>query len=249
MNIDQSKKFTEFFTPVEGTREVDFLILHHVAADSAEHALEQFCDHQVSSHFLIDEGGVIFSLVNENDIAYHAGVSYWQGFEALNKNSIGIEFVNKDPFAKNFTKPQMLAAVELLQYLIKKYSIKPQKILGHSDIAYVKETGLLDRKQDPSQFFDWKFLAENGIGIFPTVDIIEDEKMFLLGDQDEEIENIKENLAKIGYKVSVMNDEFDEEMQCLVRVFHRHFNQAKFADGTQDFWWKSSAEILLKLLP
>ncbi len=248
MNIDQSKKFTEFFTPVEGAREVDFLIIHHTAANSADAAIAMYIESGVSPHFLIDETGAIFQLVDENNIAYHAGVSYWQGLDGLNATSIGIEFLNTEPFAQKFAQPQMLAAVELFQYLIKKYSIKPQKILGHSDIAYVRETGLLDRKQDPSQFFDWKFLAQNGIGFFPALDAVDDEKLFLLGDKDDEIQNIKENLAKFGYKVSVVNDEFDEEMQCLVRVFHRHFNQAKFADGMQDFWWKSSSEILLKLV-
>ena len=34
-------------------------------------------------------------MVNENKIAWHAGKSKWKKFKNLNKNSIGIELVNK----------------------------------------------------------------------------------------------------------------------------------------------------------
>ncbi len=115
MIINSDKKFTQFFTKSKTPRKVDFLVLHHVEANSAAHAILQFEEHQVSAHFLIDEAGEIFCLVDENDIAYHAGVSFWRGFEGLNKNSIGIEFINSAPFKKKFAMQQMQAGVRLCQ--------------------------------------------------------------------------------------------------------------------------------------
>lgn len=219
MIINKSKKFSQFFDPVKEPRKIDFLVLHHVEANSADHAIEQFIHHQVSSHFLIDETGEIFELVDENDIAYHAGVSFWKGHEGLNKNSIGVEFINSAPFSKKFSEAQMLAGVQLCKYLIAKYNLET---VGHSDIAYDKETGLLDRKQDPSPLFDWKFLAENGVGVFPQV-TQNNKKLFACGDRDKNICQIKKRLQGWGYRVTNLNDEFDLEMQLLARVFNRHF--------------------------
>lgn len=220
MQINQSKKFSEFFEKVFSPREIDFLVLHHIEANSVEHAIDQLKEHQVSSHFLIDESGEVFELVDENDIAYHAGVSFWRGCEGLNQNSIGIEFINSAPFSKKFEAAQMQAGVELCQYLISKYGIAAGNIVGHSDIAYDKESGLLDRKQDPSHLFDWKFLAENGVGVFPKFSA---GKKFKLGEKNPEIKKIKENLREFGYRVVNLNDEFDEEIQALTRVFNRRF--------------------------
>ena len=160
--IDKSKKFSQFFDQKAEVRKIDFLVLHHIEANSAQHAIDQLLEHKVSSHFVIDEAGNIFELVDENDIAYHAGISHWKGFESLNKNSIGIEFINQSPFKKKFEMLQMQAGVRLIKYLISKYNIQKNNILGHLDIAYHAKSdsnpSTLDRKQDPSELFDWQFL-------------------------------------------------------------------------------------------
>ncbi|MES2960789.1 MAG: N-acetylmuramoyl-L-alanine amidase [Pseudomonadota bacterium] len=241
MLINKSKKFSEFFEKKEGDRKIDFLVLHHVEADSVEHAIEQFEEHGVSAHFLIAEDGKVFELVDENDVAYHAGMSFWKGFEGLNANSIGIEFINSAPFEKKFEKIQLQVGLKLCQYLMQKYHLKPQDVIGHSDIGYIKETGFLDRKQDPSHLFDWRFLGENGVGVF--VDIFDmEEKLFEMGNEGSEILKIKEKLQKFGYKVVGFNEKFDEEMQALARVFNRHF-----CEMDCDFWMKKSRVVLDRL--
>lgn len=245
MKIEKSRQFKEFFDFVDSDREINFLVLHHVEADSATHAIEKFVEHKVSSHFLIDEAGVIFNLVEENNIAYHAGFSFWKGCDGLNKNSIGIEFINASAFSKKFTMAQMRAGVELCRYLVAKYNIEMGNVVGHSDIAYYPSDKKLDRKQDPSHMFDWKFFAENNIGIYPKKTLPEsmDKALFKLGDQYAHIESIKKDLAKFGYRVSNFNNEFDSEMQALVRVFHRRFNQGKF-NSDPDVWYLSSQVAL-----
>jgi N-acetylmuramoyl-L-alanine amidase len=248
---DKGQAFPKFFDEKTEPRKIDFLVLHHVSATSADHAVELFKEHQVSSHFLIDEAGKIFELVEENNIAYHAGTSFWRGFDGLNKSSIGIEFINSSPFAKKFEEAQMRSGVELCQYLIAKYQIAAGNVVGHSDIGYDKETGFLDRKQDPSHLFDWKFLAENAVGIFPKIftgifteeEKPKEEKLFGLGNKDAAIGEIKKNLQKFGYRVMNLSDEFDQEMQALARVFNR-----RFIGQNSDFWHLSSQQILDELL-
>lgn len=243
--IDRSKKFSEFFDKKNEERKIDFMVLHHVAANSANHAIEMFKESQVSSHFLIDEDGKIFELVDENDVAYHAGISHWRGVDGLNKTSIGIEFLNSSPFEKEFEALQMQAGVELCQYLISKYDIAPENIIGHSDIGYFKETGFLDRKQDPSHLFDWKFFAQNGVGIFPDVFFhpSENRKLFSHGDEGSAIYKIKQSLKSFGYKIVNFNDLYDAEMQALAKVFNRHFMNID-----SDVWFFGSQMILDRLV-
>ena len=47
--------------------------------------------------------------------------------------------------------------------LAKKYKIKKEHYLGHSDIAP-------DRKKDPGEKFPWEFLSKNNIVIWHSLD-------------------------------------------------------------------------------
>ncbi len=224
----------------ENTRKIDLLIFHHIQANSYEETIEALEYHGVSANYLIDKNGKIVQIVDDNNIAYHAGVSYWNEFENLNNNSLGIEMINSNPFENNFSEKQMESAIILAKYLIDKYQILPRYILGHSDIAYHRDSNFLDRKQDPSHLFDWQLLAQNNIGLYPNIKIDEKEILkFEINDIDNEIANIKQKLKFFGYKVSQINNVFDEEMLYLTRVFNRHFNN-KISLDFQDFWLISS---------
>src|SRR3546814_843107 len=76
---------------------IDYLILHYTACN-LEMSLKILTDcmsaNPVSAHYVIDETGVIYHLVDEAYQAWHAGISYWKGKEKLNTWSIGIELVN-----------------------------------------------------------------------------------------------------------------------------------------------------------
>ena len=111
---------------------------------------------KVSSHFVINQNGKIYRLVQDNKIAWHAGNSCWGKYKNLNKNSIGIELVNKGhQFGyTNFKKKQMSSLIKIVKSLIKKYKIKNRNVVGHSDISPL-------RKIDPGEKFSWKQLANN----------------------------------------------------------------------------------------
>jgi N-acetylmuramoyl-L-alanine amidase len=273
--IDRSKKFSEFFEKKREPRQIEFLVLHHIEAKSVDQALELLKKDQVSAHFLIDESGKIFELVDENDVAYHAGVSFWRGNESLNRNSIGIEFLNSAPFTKKFENLQMQSAIALCQYLMDKYAIPVINVVGHSDVAYypvpypvpqrgedegfgpssgeenkkaVVKAHHLDRKQDPSHLFDWKLLAKQGVGFFPEISLPanQDKILFKFGDRSEEIKAFKEALSKFGYYVINTSDEFDYATKHLVLFFNRRFNPQKFAENS-DVWYLSSQMLLDEL--
>ena len=119
---------------------------------------------KVSCHYLINRKGKILEMVREENIAWHAGKSMWGNYKNLNKNSIGIELVNRGHQYgyQNYTKKQINKLVLLCKHLIKKYKIKKRLILGHSDIAPL-------RKIDPGEKFPWKYLSSNGVGFYPNL--------------------------------------------------------------------------------
>ena len=79
-------------------------------------------------------------------------------FTNLNKLSLGVELVNKGyQFGyQSFTKNQIKSVIKLCKFL-KKYNIKKENFLGHSDIAP-------QRKIDPGEKFPWKKLNKHKIG-------------------------------------------------------------------------------------
>ncbi len=256
MKINEKYKFKNFYTQnIGNNRKIDFLVLHHIEAKNVDEAIKLLKKHEVSSHYIVDEDGQIYSLVDENNIAYHAGKSFWNNVEGLNKNSIGIEFVNSDVNNKKFNKIQLENAKNLILQIIKKYKILSQNIVAHSDIAYFdlntifngnNIAGFLGRKNDPSHQFDWKFLHRNSIGLYASFSQ-NDEILYEFGDKSEKIGNLKQKLSKFGYKINEINNEFNLEMLFLTQVFNRRFNQKKYEEMPKK-WYLSSDFILDELI-
>ena len=130
---------------------------------SERESLSRLCNpkSKVSSHFVISQNGRVYRLVQDNQIAWHAGKSCWGKYKNLNKNSIGIELVNKGhKFGyTNFKNQQLSSLIRICKKLIRKYKIKKGNIVGHSDIAPL-------RKVDPGEKFPWEKLRINKIGIW-----------------------------------------------------------------------------------
>ena len=142
---------------------IKFIVIHYTGMQSERESLKRLCNplSKVSCHYLINKKGKIYRLVNEKNIAWHAGKSKWGKHNGLNKNSIGIELVNKGHKLgyEKFNNMQILQLTNLCIFLKRKYKIKPKNILGHSDIAPL-------RKIDPGEKFPWAKLAYKNIGIW-----------------------------------------------------------------------------------
>ncbi len=141
---------------------VSMVVLHYTGMKSADEALERMCDPaaEVSAHYMIDEEGLVTSLVPEDKRAWHAGRSYWRGVTDLNSASIGIELVNPghEWGYRPFPEPQMDALLPLLADIIDRHDIPRANVVGHSDIAPV-------RKLDPGEYFDWARLGQLGLAL------------------------------------------------------------------------------------
>ncbi len=189
---------------------IDMLVLHYTGMLSGPAALARLRDPEakVSSHYLVEEDGRVFALVDEQRRAAHAGISHWRGHSGLNARSIGIEIVNPghEHGYRHFPALQMAAVADLCEAILARHPIPPRNVIGHSDIAP-------DRKEDPGEFFDWQGLAAQGIGLWPRAPAAP-------------VDDVSAALAAIGYRT-------DLPLPVLVTAFQRHWRPAQ-VDGIAD---------------
>ena len=140
-------------------RKPNFVIIHHTAQDSVAQTLKTFTQTktQVSAHYVIGDDGQVTQMLNDYLRAWHAGSGIWGKVTDMNSNSIGIELDNNG--TEPFSDQQINSLLLLLKKLKKTHNIPTQNFIGHSDIAPT-------RKSDPSIFFPWQKLAENGFGLW-----------------------------------------------------------------------------------
>lgn len=210
-----------------GGQAIDMLVLHYTGMQSRDAALERLSDPaaEVSAHYLIDEAGAVFALVDESERAWHAGVASWRGETNINSRSIGIELVNPGhEFGyRDFPEPQMQALIPLCQDILSRHAIAARNVVGHSDVAPV-------RKTDPGERFDWQCLATAGIGLWPHVD----EATVPVG-----VDAVGPGLADIGYDVT--------DLEAAIRAFQRHYRPG-LIDGAADVQTRRSIAALLTLI-
>lgn len=201
---------------------IEILVIHSTHVSFAE-TVNILCDpaKAVSCHYVIDIDGKIYRLVEDQYRAWHAGESFWRGRNKINDYSIGIELVDVNPENEGitqFTSQQMNSVLELSKHIIKKYSILPYNIVAHSDIAP-------SRKDDPGQKFDWKWMAENNVGIYPNYQKNNSNEKFLINYKDEgkNVIKVQQLLADYGYLINI-DGVYGEKMRDVVIAFKRHFD-------------------------
>lgn len=126
------------------------IVLHWTAGEWAG-ALRTLTseDAGVSAHFLIGRDGRTFQLVDTDLVAYHAGVSSWEGKANVNNFSIGIELVHLGKPGEPWTEAQLLACAEIIVQCQRYYQI--HRVVGHLDVSP-------GRKVDPGKDFPWTML-------------------------------------------------------------------------------------------
>jgi N-acetyl-anhydromuramyl-L-alanine amidase AmpD len=148
-----SKLVSWGYSKPQNSRTIDTIILHssYNALDGDKYNLakliEEYKEYGVSPHYLIDREGSVYQLVNDKNIAYHAGESKMpDGRTNVNNFSLGIEIMNTE--SSNPTEKQYQSLTKLISHIKNNHKIK--SILGHNQIAP-------GRKTDPWNF-DWKEL-------------------------------------------------------------------------------------------
>ena len=195
--IEIKQFYSQNFDPIKRKKEnIKFVVFHYTGMKSEKSALKRLSDNnsKVSCHYFIKKNGSIINLVPDLYVSWHAGISNWKKFKNLNKFSIGIEIHNAGhQFRYNsFNKKQINSIKYLSLKLAKKYNLKREHYLGHSDIAS-------DRKKDPGEKFPWEFLSKYRIGFWHSLN-----KNILKKYRQKKINNLDkilflQYLTKIGY--------------------------------------------------
>jgi N-acetyl-anhydromuramyl-L-alanine amidase AmpD len=122
------------------------IVIHSTANSSLDRVVDWFNNPsaQVSAHYTIGKDGQIVQHVQDMYRAWHAGRSVWKGREGCNDYTLGIELVNLNDGNDTYPEAQHRANVALCVYLVDKYNISPDDIMGHLDIALPP-----GRKSDP----------------------------------------------------------------------------------------------------
>ncbi len=200
---------------------IKFIVIHYTGMQSERACIRRLTSKssEVSTHYLINRKGSITRLVDEKKTAWHAGKSKWKNSINLNNQSIGIELVNKGhQFGyEKFSKKQITNLILLCKGLVKKYKIKKQNIVGHSDIAPL-------RKKDPGEKFPWFLLAKKKIGYWHNV------RKKNIKNQNLNKNVLRKfffnNLYKIGYRYYDKKKTSKNDLN-VIKAFQRRFRQNK----------------------
>ena len=228
--LNLAKIYSQNFTaPKRKKKYIKFIIIHYTGMKKESDAIKRLCNpnSKVSAHYFIKNNGQILILVPESHIAWHAGKSSWKSYKSLNKYSIGIEISNPGHTYnyKNFSNKQIASVKRLVKFLIKKYNIKVENLLGHSDIAP-------SRKVDPGEKFPWKKLSKYQLCKWHKLD-----PNYLKKSRNKKL-SVKDsllffkNLYKIGYN-KIKDLKLANNNKLLTQAFQRRYRQ-ELVNGKTD---------------
>jgi len=208
-----------FNKKIRPKKEIKIIVIHYTGMQSEVEAINRLLNpkSKVSCHYFIKQNGQILNMVGDKHIAWHAGKSKWKNLSSLNDTSIGIELANlgHDFGYEDFKKKQIYILIKLLKKLIKKYNIKNEYIVGHSDIAPL-------RKKDPGEKFPWEKLAKLGIGFWHNLSpkLLANNRNKIVLKKDKLI--FFKYLKKIGFQIRFSIKKIKYEKK-LIKAFQRRF--------------------------
>lgn len=226
---------------------VQYLVIHFTDEDFASslRTLTVTSTRPVSAHYLVrDDPPIVYRLVDESRRSWHAGASSWQGQTQLNSASIGIEIVNLGDRGSTpeqrvwhpYPPAQVDAVVALVKDIVHRHQIRPDRVVGHSDIAP-------QRKVDPGPLFPWKRLADEGLIEWPDAAMVA-QRRAVFEQALPDVEWFQQKLARVGYAVP-RNGDLDEPTVNVITVFQMKYRPARH-DGMPD---AETAAILDVLAP
>ncbi len=181
-------------TPNVGGRvEHRYLVIHYTAGGSAKESIGFLATKAAgaSAHIVIGRDGAITQMVPFDRVAWHAGVSRWEGISGLNSHSLGIELDNAGKLKKTAGKwrawfgtaipdDEVMEAVhknELSEGIVRgwqEYTPKQLAVALELSTLLVRHYGLKDvighddispgRKQDPGPAFPMESFRGRAMG-------------------------------------------------------------------------------------
>jgi N-acetylmuramoyl-L-alanine amidase len=211
-----------------------FLVIHYTVADFPM-AMKILTEQEVSAHYLLSDESPprIYRLVDEGRRAWHSGASAWKGHRMLNANSIGIEIVHpgfrigpdKQRIYLPFPEAQIQALIPLVQDIVRRHEIRPDRILGHGEVTP-------SYKEDPGPTFPWQRLAELGITPpWPDAARVLDQRVFYEAALPDALW-FQKALSQHGFEIE-RTGQFDAQTQRVMMNFQMRYRPSN-CDGKPD---------------
>jgi len=126
-------------SPHHGRRvkRITAVVIHYTGSLQLSSTVDWFTrpESKVSAHYVIGREGEVVQMVQEDRVAWHAGVSQMPDTKERNVNafSIGVELVGTAD--SGFPAMQFLALVNLVEGVVRRHNIPLDRVVGHKDIS------------------------------------------------------------------------------------------------------------------
>jgi hypothetical protein len=174
----------EFTKNRKSIAHIDKVILHTTEGSdkSAYHSVKN----NGSCNYLVQSDGEVMKIVEEGQVAHHAGVSKWGDLIYLNDKSIGIEVAGYHD--KDITQAQKKSLGELIGELKERYQLQDEDFMPHSQVAFGRPNKYWPknhrgRKRCGWQFSDNDLRAELGLHSKPKYDPNVENGEFVVADK------------------------------------------------------------------
>lgn len=206
--MEIKKNLFTFRTKLTPIKTVKKLVMHHPAANWTAERTHDF--HKYSRGWL----GIGYNYFIEKDGTIKEGRGLNQGAHAVsyNHNTLGISFSGN--FENELmTDAQVRSGIELLTYLIKKFNLTADDIIGHKEIA---------KTACPGKNFRMNELKE---GVKKALNST-DNSSLKKGDKGAAVKTLQENLLKLGYQLPKFgaDSDFGNETETAVKQFQKNNN-------------------------
>lgn len=145
------------YTRYNTTRRIDCYVMHSTGGSKKGdlYTLRGLdTKHLVSVHDYITRAGEWYSLVDDNDMAYHCGVSRWQGETDCNRFSLGQELEHSNTMSMTYTSAQLETSLHVCRWKVQRHNIPRSRFVRHAQIALPP-----GRRSDPVNF-PWNEFVE-----------------------------------------------------------------------------------------
>ena len=170
MNIKTVLANKKNYGSTRSTSTIKYIVIHYTGndGDTDENNGNYFKNNvvQASAHYFVDDDSITQS-VPDNYVAWHCGAKTYKHKQCRNSNSIGIEICDDVKNGTIYPSAKTIAnALELVAYLMNKYSIPKENVIRHYDV-----TG----KHCPAYWIDnnmWKSEFWNKIEVDKMVEVV-----------------------------------------------------------------------------
>ena len=139
MNIKTNIANKDNYGGLRSTDSVKYIVVHYTGndGDTDENNGNYFKNNVVgsSAHYFVDDDSIT-QTVPDNYVAWHCGAKTYKHANCRNTNSIGVEICDDVKNGVVYPSDKTIKnALELVEYLMKKYSVPKENVIRHYDVT------------------------------------------------------------------------------------------------------------------